>query len=146
MSILKELHGLVADGDTTAKRIADLVHLNDRLKKKRTFTDVEVAQIVQQLRKDDKDGITKALSDEALRNVIKLHHVPTLEDADITEQGEDADAEAEGTDDPKVISKAGDYKVILLPNEQVVLRRGGDKLYTDIAQMPLVIWKQLCRQ
>jgi len=223
MSLLKELHKMSSE-TSTKKRINDLIHFNARMHKKGKFSSDDVAKIMQMVRDTDDDGITKGLSDEALKNLIKLAHVPTLEsveddqadlatdfekhykkaakedkkkadaikkqfdavnkefqnaytsddedDEDFKERADgyfesmreliadlkdvygfydeervnEADENTDDVEEPRMIAKAGDYRVMLLPNEQIVLRRGGDKMFTDLAQMPLVIWKQLARQ
>lgn len=132
MSFLRELHNMTSDA-ATDKRIADLIHFNARMSKISKFSDEDVVKLLKLVRDSDKEGITKGLSDEALKNVIKLHHVPTLESV-----------EDEGEEEPREIAKGGDYVVVLLPDEQIMLRDA--KHAKNIVQMPLVVWKQLCRQ
>lgn len=52
-------------------------------------------------------------------------------------------AEDDEVVEPRVIAKAGDFQVLLMDDEQVMLQN--IKARKDLAQMPLVIWKQLTR-
>lgn len=54
-----------------------------------------------------------------------------------------SEADDEELDEPRVIAKAGEFQVLLLPDEQVILQN--IKQSKDIVKMPMIIWKQLSR-
>lgn len=79
MELLKELFNTSAEKATRVK-IIDMILANAKQVDKSHLKDKTFAELIlKAVRKDDREGITKGLSDEALLNLIKLNAEPTLE-------------------------------------------------------------------
>lgn len=135
MSLLKELHSLSSDS-TRAKVVSMFLNNMKKADLSHLKSDEAMEKVLNHVRAQDKDGVLKRLSDEALEQLIRVHLEPTLE----AEETPDVDSSEE--DEPRLLVKAGDFKVMVFPNELVKIMDNADNVRLE---MPLVIWKQLSR-
>ena len=94
--------------------------------------------IVRFAKKADYQEVLSGCSDDELKEYVK--GIFTEEDYELDES---VNEESEVDNPPEVIAKAGDFILTLdAETEQVTLSKGE----AVVAEMPLVIWKQLKRQ
>ncbi len=139
MDLLKELYNTSSEKATRA-RIVDMILQNAKQVDKSHLKDKSFSALVlKAVRKADKEGITKGLSDEALLNLIKLNAEPTLEDVVAEAEGDEVE-----DNEPQEIGKAGTYRVMFFPADEKVQVVDANKKV--LLEMPFVLWKQLIRQ
>lgn len=125
--------------DSVKMKILDMILANAKKIDRKHMNDDKVAEkILKLVRAQDRAGISKGMSDEALKNLIKLNSQETLES--VVAEADDAQEDSE----PVTLAKSGDFQLILFPNtEQVQLQNRAGKVFV---QMPFIIWKGLARQ
>lgn len=96
-----------------------------------------VKKIVKFARQNDNQDVTAGCSDAELETYVKDGFTKD-EHAGLNE-----DAEQEELAKPKIIAKAGEFRIELDDEEQVHLIDGEETIRVS---MPLVIWKELKRQ
>jgi len=151
-SLLQELW-LISEDRTQAAVVNQLLRQYDLIKPYKNFgypgaqneNSDEIDEIIKDIRKLDKDGEVKNISDDVLRYMIKLHHSPVAMSEDTVSEVSELGAGAADAFEPETLSKvqlkSGLLTVTTAENEQVVMKLNNNV----ILSLPLVAWQQITR-